>query len=53
MIGEETLETIFVDNFMELLGTQQKDWQAFYQNIIVPALLKNKRRLITLCMSRC
>jgi hypothetical protein len=45
MLGEDNIETIFVDNFMELLGIQQKDCQILYQNIIVPALLKNKRRL--------
>jgi hypothetical protein len=30
---------------MELLGIQQKDCQEFYQEIILPALLKNKKRL--------
>jgi hypothetical protein len=45
MIGEENTETTFVDDFMELLGIQQKDCQAFYQEIILPALLKNKKRL--------
>jgi HD-like signal output (HDOD) protein len=45
MIGEDSIEAIFVDNFMELLGIQQKDCQKFYQHIILPALLKNKRRL--------
>jgi HD-like signal output (HDOD) protein len=45
MIGEENTETSFVDDFMELLGIQQKDCQAFYQEIILPALLKNKKRL--------
>jgi len=42
MIGEENTETIFVDNFMELLGIRQKDCQTFYQNVILPAMLKNK-----------
>jgi len=45
MLEEDNKETIFVDNFMELLGIQQKDCQAFYQNVILPALLKNKKRL--------
>jgi HD-like signal output (HDOD) protein/CRP-like cAMP-binding protein len=45
MVGENNIENIFVDNFMELLGIQQKDCQTFYQHIILPALLKNKRRL--------
>src|SRR5712691_10041504 len=45
MVGEDNTETIFVDNFMELLGIQQKDCQAFYQNVILPVLLKNKKRL--------
>jgi len=45
MMGEENTETTFVDDFMELLGIQQKDCQAFYQDTILPALLKNKKRL--------
>jgi HD-like signal output (HDOD) protein len=45
MLGEENTETTFVDDFMELLGIQQKDCQAFYQDAILPALLKNKKRL--------
>ncbi len=45
MVGEDNTETIFVDNFMELLGIQQKDCQVFYQNVILPVLLKNKKRL--------
>jgi HD-like signal output (HDOD) protein len=45
MLGEDDTETIFVDNFMKLLGIQQKDGQTFYQNVILPALLKNKKRL--------
>ena len=45
MLGEDNTETIFVDNFMEMLGIQQKDCQTFYQNIILPALVKNKKRL--------
>jgi hypothetical protein len=45
MIGEENTETTFVDDFMELLGIQQKDCQVFYREIILPALLKNKKRL--------
>lgn len=45
MLGEDNTEIILVDNFMELLGIQQKDCQTFYQNVILPALLKNKKRL--------
>ena len=45
MIGEDNIETLFVDDFMELLGIQQKDCQLFYQGIILPALLKHKKRL--------
>jgi hypothetical protein len=45
MIGEDNTQNIFVDNFMELLGIQQKDCQTFYLNVILPALLKNKKRL--------
>jgi HD-like signal output (HDOD) protein len=45
MLGEENTETTFVDDFMELLGIQQKDCQVFYQDAILPALLKNKKRL--------
>jgi hypothetical protein len=45
MIGEDNIETIYVGNFMELLGIQQKNCQTFYQNKILPALLKNKKRL--------
>jgi len=45
MMGEENTETTFVIDFMELLGIQQKDCQAFYQDTILPALLKNKKRL--------
>ena len=45
IVGESNTEAIFVDNFMELLGIQQKDCQAFYQSAILPALLKNKKRL--------
>src|SRR5262245_8557871 len=45
MMGEENTETTFVNDFMELLGFQQTDCQAFYQEIILPALLKNKKRL--------
>ena len=45
MIGEDNIETLFVDDFMELLGIQQKDCQLFYQSIILPALLKHKKRL--------
>jgi hypothetical protein len=45
MLGENNTETIFVDDFMELLGIEQKDCQTFYQNVILPALLKNKKRL--------
>jgi len=44
-------EAIFVDNFMELLGIQQKDCQAFYQEIILPALLKNKKRFPEMIIS--
>ena len=45
MIEEENTEPIFVDDFMELLGIQQKDCRTFYQDVILPALLKNKKRL--------
>jgi len=45
MLGEDNTETIFVDSYMELLGIQQKDCRIFYQNIILPALVKNKKRL--------
>ena len=45
MVGEDNTETVFVANFMELLGIQQKDCQVFYRNVILPALLKNKKRL--------
>jgi hypothetical protein len=45
MLEEDNTEIIFVDNYMELLGIQQKDCSVFYQNIILPALLKNKKRL--------
>jgi HD-like signal output (HDOD) protein len=45
MLGEDNTETMFVDNFMELLGIQQQDCQVLYQNVILPALLKNKKRL--------
>ena len=45
MLGEDNTEIIFVDNFIELLGIQQKDCQTFYQNVILPTLLKNKKRL--------
>jgi HD-like signal output (HDOD) protein len=30
MVGENNTEALFVDNFMELLGIQQKDCQVFY-----------------------
>jgi HD-like signal output (HDOD) protein len=45
MLGEDNIETIFVDDYMDMLGMQQKDCRAFYQSIILPALLKNKKRL--------
>jgi HD-like signal output (HDOD) protein len=45
MLGEHNTQSIFVENFLELLGIQQKDCQTFYQDIILPALLKNKKRL--------
>jgi len=45
LLGDENTETTFVDDFMELLGIQQKDCQVFYQHIILPTLLKNKKRL--------
>jgi HD-like signal output (HDOD) protein len=45
MMGEGNTEITFVDDFMKLLGIQQKDCQAFYQDIMLPALLKNKKRL--------
>jgi hypothetical protein len=45
MMGEDNTETIYVGNFIELLGIQQKDCQTFYLNVILPALLKNKKRL--------
>jgi HD-like signal output (HDOD) protein/CRP-like cAMP-binding protein len=45
MLEEDNTEIIFIDNFMEVLGIQKKDCQTFYQNVILPALLKNKKRL--------
>jgi putative nucleotidyltransferase with HDIG domain len=45
MLGEDNTETVFIDNFMELLGIHEKNCQTFYQNVILPALLKNKKRL--------
>jgi len=45
MVDEDNTATIFIDNFMELLGIQQKDCQTFYQHVILPALLKHKERL--------
>jgi HD-like signal output (HDOD) protein len=45
ILGEANRESMVVDDFMELLGIQQKDCQTFYQNAILPALLKNKKRL--------
>jgi HD-like signal output (HDOD) protein len=45
MVGEDNTETMFADDFMELLGIQQKNCQTLYQNIILPALFKNKKRL--------
>jgi HD-like signal output (HDOD) protein len=45
MAGEDNTETLFVDDFMKLLDIQQKDCQLFYQSIILPALLKHKKRL--------
>jgi HD-like signal output (HDOD) protein len=45
ILGEANTESMVVDDFMELLGIQQKDCQTFYQNAILPALLKNKKRL--------
>lgn len=44
-INESTIENIFIDDYMDMLGIQQKDCKIFYQNTIVPALLKNKKRL--------
>jgi len=45
LIGDDTVSTIFIDDYMKTLGIQQKDYRDFYQDKILPALLKNKKRL--------
>jgi hypothetical protein len=56
MLGVNNTETIFVDDFMELLGIEQKDYQTFYQDVILPALLRTRsvcqKESVTLCMNR-
>ena len=45
LIGEYTISTIFIDDYMDILGIKQKDYREFYQQKIFPALVKNKKRL--------
>jgi len=45
LVGEETMSTIFIDDYMSVLGIKQKAPQEYYQQKILPALLKNKKRL--------
>ena len=45
LTGESTMSTIFIDDYMATLGMQQIDCKEFYQQRIVPALLKNRQRL--------
>lgn len=45
LVGECIITNIFIDDYMDMLGIRQKDCRIFYQNTIVPALLKNKKRL--------
>jgi len=45
LIGEQTMSTIFLDDYMATLGIEQRDCRALYHQRIVPALLKNRQRL--------
>jgi HD-like signal output (HDOD) protein/CRP-like cAMP-binding protein len=46
ILAEEcTRANIFIDDYMAVLGIQQDDCRIFYQKTIIPALLKNKKRL--------
>src|SRR5712691_10236072 len=46
MLMEEcAIANIFIDDYMAILGIQQNDCRIFYQKTIIPALLKNKKRL--------
>lgn len=45
LVGEETTSTIFVNDYMAVLGIQDSDYRAFYQQKVLPTLIKNIKRL--------
>jgi HD-like signal output (HDOD) protein len=45
LMGEETMSTIFIDDYMAVLGMKQKDYREFYQQKVFPVLVKNQKRL--------